>query len=136
MIGYEQALRVIQTQLLSENHTFEETVTELQQILRPSRRAGAEDIQDEEVEEDEEDGVNEISNESRNETATGGMGVQRALGLAAMRWFLTLVDPSIVYEAALATYDMDLTLMVAALSQRDPREYRPFIEHLRAVPEG
>lgn len=57
-------------------------------------------------------------------------------GLAAMRWLLILVDPSIIYTAALSTYDMNLTLMVATLSQRDPREYRPFIEHLRQVPEG
>ena len=53
-----------------------------------------------------------------------------------MRWLLILVDPSIVYTAALSTYDMNLTLMVATLSQRDPREYRPFIEHLRQVPPG
>ena len=57
-------------------------------------------------------------------------------GFAAMRWLLILVDPSIVYTAALSTYDMNLTLMVATLSQRDPREYRPFIEHLRQVPPG
>ena len=57
-------------------------------------------------------------------------------GLAAMRWLLILVDPSVIYSAALSTYDMTLTLMVATLSQRDPREYRPFIEHLRQVPWG
>ena len=80
-------------------------------------------------------GEDDEDNDDDSETVQGEAG-GNSLGLAAMKWLLVLVDASIVYEAALATYDMDLTLMVAALSQRDPREYRPFIEHMRAVPGG
>ena len=57
-------------------------------------------------------------------------------GLAAMKWLLILVDPSIVYNVALGTYSMELTQMVASLSQRDPREYKPLIERYNSVPVG
>ena len=105
-VDYEEALRMIQTQLLSEHRSIDETVLGLRE--HPSNSS-------EEDSDEEDNGVD---------------------GLAAMRWLLVLVDPSIVYSAALGTYDMDITLMVAALSQRDPREYRPFIDHMRSMPMG
>ena len=61
---------------------------------------------------------------------------EESCGLAAMRWFLILVDPAIVYNVALGTYSMELTQMVASLSQRDPREYKPLLQRYNSVPVG
>lgn len=56
------------------------------------------------------------------------------LGLKGMKWLLILVDPSIVYNVALGTYDLELTELVAFLSQQDPREFKPYLERLRQLP--
>ncbi|KAM4066889.1 IKI3 family protein [Hirsutella rhossiliensis] len=46
-----------------------------------------------------------------------------------------LVDVNRVYENALGLYDLDLALLVAQQSQRDPREYLPFIQNLHVLSE-
>lgn len=46
-----------------------------------------------------------------------------------------LVDVNRVYENALGLYDLDLALLVAQQSQRDPREYLPFIQNLHVLAE-
>ncbi|RDA92560.1 hypothetical protein CP533_0920 [Ophiocordyceps camponoti-saundersi (nom. inval.)] len=46
-----------------------------------------------------------------------------------------LVDVNRVYENALGLYNLDLALLVAQQSQRDPREYLPFIQNLHALPK-
>lgn len=46
-----------------------------------------------------------------------------------------LVDVNRLYENALGLYNLDLALLVAQQSQRDPREYLPFIQELHALPE-
>ncbi|OAA69460.1 iki3 [Cordyceps fumosorosea ARSEF 2679] len=46
-----------------------------------------------------------------------------------------LVDVNRLYENALGLYNLELTLLVAQQSQRDPREYLPFIQTLHALPE-
>ncbi|KAJ6440781.1 elongator complex protein 1 [Purpureocillium lavendulum] len=46
-----------------------------------------------------------------------------------------LVDVNRVYEHALGLYNLELALLVAQQSQRDPREYLPFIQNLHALPE-
>ncbi|KJZ78807.1 hypothetical protein HIM_01580 [Hirsutella minnesotensis 3608] len=46
-----------------------------------------------------------------------------------------LVDVNRVYENALGLYDLALALLVAQQSQRDPREYLPFIQNLHALSE-
>ena len=46
-----------------------------------------------------------------------------------------LVDVNRLYENALGLYNLDLALLVAQQSQRDPREYLPFIQNLHALPE-
>lgn len=56
------------------------------------------------------------------------------LGLKGMKWLLILVEPSIIYNVALGTYDLDLTELVAFLSQQDPREFKPYLTHLRELP--
>lgn len=46
-----------------------------------------------------------------------------------------LVDVNRLYENALGLYNLELALLVAQQSQRDPREYLPFIQNLHALPE-
>lgn len=57
-----------------------------------------------------------------------------SLGLKGMKWLLILVEPSIVYNVALGTYDLELTELVALLSQQDPREFKPYLTHLKDLP--
>ncbi|PHH81433.1 hypothetical protein CDD83_3580 [Cordyceps sp. RAO-2017] len=46
-----------------------------------------------------------------------------------------LVDVNRVYDNALGLYNLDLALLVAQQSQRDPREYLPYIQNLHTLPE-
>ncbi|KAK0613849.1 IKI3 family-domain-containing protein [Immersiella caudata] len=45
-----------------------------------------------------------------------------------------LVDVNKLFDHALGLYNLDLTLLVAQQSQRDPREYLPFIQELHRMP--
>ena len=45
-----------------------------------------------------------------------------------------LTDTNRLYDAALALYDLEVALLVAQNSQRDPREYMPFLENLQSLP--
>ncbi|XP_052279525.1 putative elongator complex protein 1 isoform X1 [Dreissena polymorpha] len=51
----------------------------------------------------------------------------------ALRYLLFLVDVNELYDIALGTYDFDLVLMVAEKSQKDPKEYIPFLNELRRL---
>ncbi|KAL2759381.1 hypothetical protein ACRALDRAFT_2023588 [Sodiomyces alcalophilus JCM 7366] len=46
-----------------------------------------------------------------------------------------LVDVNLLYDHALGLYNLNLALLVAQQSQRDPREYLPFIQNLHTLPE-
>ncbi|KAI1373749.1 IkappaB kinase complex, IKAP component [Hypoxylon crocopeplum] len=46
-----------------------------------------------------------------------------------------LADVNTLYDEALGLYHLDLALLVAQQSQRDPREYLPFIQNLHLLPE-
>jgi elongator complex protein 1 len=46
-----------------------------------------------------------------------------------------LVDVNTLYDHALGLYNLELTLLVAQQSQRDPREYVPFIQNLHTLSE-
>lgn len=46
-----------------------------------------------------------------------------------------LQDVNMLYDNALGLYNLDLALLVAQQSQRDPREYLPFIQDLHQKPE-
>ncbi|KAI0843450.1 IkappaB kinase complex, IKAP component [Hypoxylon sp. FL0890] len=46
-----------------------------------------------------------------------------------------LADVNTLYDEALGLYHLDLALLVAQQSQRDPREYLPFIQNLHQLPE-
>ncbi|KAK3098402.1 hypothetical protein FSP39_019180 [Pinctada imbricata] len=51
----------------------------------------------------------------------------------ALKYLLFLVDVNEMFDVALGTYDFDLVLMVAEKSQKDPKEYIPFLNHLRRL---
>jgi elongator complex protein 1 len=44
-----------------------------------------------------------------------------------------LADVNILYEKALGLYNLDLALLVAQKSQKDPREYLPFLQNLQEM---
>lgn len=46
-----------------------------------------------------------------------------------------LADVNRLYENALGLYDLDLALLVAQQSQKDPREYLPFMQNLQQMTE-
>jgi elongator complex protein 1 len=49
----------------------------------------------------------------------------------AMKYLLYLVDVNRLYDVALGLYDFDLVMLVAAKSNKDPKEYLPFLNNLR-----
>lgn len=52
----------------------------------------------------------------------------------ALKHLLWLSDGEAVYEAALGLYDLNLTAMVALNSQKDPKEFLPFLQDLQRMP--
>ncbi|CAL3971291.1 unnamed protein product [Diplocarpon coronariae] len=46
-----------------------------------------------------------------------------------------LADVNKLYDNALGLYNLDLALLVAQQSQKDPREYLPFMQNLQQMPE-
>uniref|UniRef100_A0A5B6YQC9 Elongator complex protein 1 n=1 Tax=Davidia involucrata TaxID=16924 RepID=A0A5B6YQC9_DAVIN len=52
----------------------------------------------------------------------------------ALKHLLWLSDSEAVYEAALGLYDLNLTAIVALNSQRDPKEFLPFLQELECMP--
>ncbi|KAK3073710.1 putative elongator complex protein 1 [Teratosphaeriaceae sp. CCFEE 6253] len=49
---------------------------------------------------------------------------------AAVEHICFLADVNHLYDAALGLYDLDVTLLVAQQSQKDPREYLPYLQSL------
>ncbi|KAL9617176.1 MAG: hypothetical protein Q9160_008030 [Pyrenula sp. 1 TL-2023] len=45
-----------------------------------------------------------------------------------------LTDPNTLYTSSLSLHNLELTLLVAQQSQRDPREYVPHLRHLHSLP--
>jgi elongator complex protein 1 len=54
-------------------------------------------------------------------------------GENAVNHLVFLSDASRLYNVALSTYDLELTVSVAENAQMDPREYLPFLERLHAL---
>ncbi|KAK5629375.1 hypothetical protein RRF57_005090 [Xylaria bambusicola] len=57
------------------------------------------------------------------------------LAETAVEHICFLADVNTLYDEALGLYHLDLALLVAQQSQRDPREYLPFIQNLHQLPE-
>ncbi|GAB1600612.1 putative elongator complex protein 1 [Argonauta hians] len=51
----------------------------------------------------------------------------------ALRHILSIVDVNDLYNIALGMYDFDIVLMVAEKSQKDPKEYLPFLNNLQTM---
>ncbi|XP_053152416.1 elongator complex protein 1 isoform X2 [Hemicordylus capensis] len=51
----------------------------------------------------------------------------------ALKYLLYLVDVGELYDHSLGTYDFDLVIMVAEKSQKDPKEYLPFLNKLKKM---
>jgi elongator complex protein 1 len=52
----------------------------------------------------------------------------------AIKYIAVFVDIDQLYNVALGMYDFDLTMLVAQQSQKDPREYVPFLNELKRTP--
>ncbi|KAL5482011.1 hypothetical protein EMCRGX_G022290 [Ephydatia muelleri] len=61
-------------------------------------------------------------------------GVHLPTAEEALKYTLFLVDVNQLFDVALGMYDFDLVLMVAERSQKDPKEYLPFLNELRRLP--
>ncbi|XP_068032591.1 elongator complex protein 1 [Anomalospiza imberbis] len=59
--------------------------------------------------------------------------VQAVSAEEALKYLLFLVDINELYDYSLGTYDFDLVIMVAEKSQKDPKEYLPFLNTLRKM---
>lgn len=51
-----------------------------------------------------------------------------------LQYFSWLADADELYDLALSIYDLDLALMVAEFTQKDPKEYLAFINELKQTP--
>lgn len=65
----------------------------------------------------------------------GLMGRNRDLAEKAVEHICFLADVNKLYDTALGMYNLDLALLVAQQSQKDPREYLPFLQKLQEMPE-
>uniref|UniRef100_A0AAY4D1C0 Elongator complex protein 1 n=1 Tax=Denticeps clupeoides TaxID=299321 RepID=A0AAY4D1C0_9TELE len=63
-----------------------------------------------------------------NPPSSAGVSAEEAL-----KYLVFLVNVNELYEHSLGTYDFDLVLMVAEKSQKDPKEYLPFLNMLKAL---
>lgn len=55
---------------------------------------------------------------------------------SALKLLLCLVDASELYDNALGTYDFEIAVMVAEKTQKDPKQYIPFLNDLRSLEEN
>ena len=44
-----------------------------------------------------------------------------------------MAEPETVYKAAFLTFDLELVAMAAEFTQKDPKEYLPYLEELKAM---
>ncbi|KAI9145319.1 IKI3 family-domain-containing protein [Paraphysoderma sedebokerense] len=61
--------------------------------------------------------------------------ISNSLADAALKYTVFLVPVNDMYNVALGLYDFNLVLMVAQHSQKDPREYLPFLTGLKQLPK-
>ena len=54
----------------------------------------------------------------------------------SLRHLHVMVDGRILFQEALATYDLELALTVAQVSNNDPKEYIPFLNKLKGLEEN
>ena len=59
--------------------------------------------------------------------------MEKGLGEKAIEHICFLADVNQLYESALGLYDLSLALAVAQKSQKDPREYMPYLQNLQGM---
>lgn len=57
-------------------------------------------------------------------------GISADKGLEYLCW---IVDANVLYNFALQTYDFELIIMVAKKTQKDPKEFLPYLEKLKSM---
>jgi len=51
----------------------------------------------------------------------------------ALEYVSWLVKPDRLYDVALTTYDFELVTLVATQTQKDPKEYVPYLQELKSM---
>ncbi len=54
-------------------------------------------------------------------------------GEQALEYLCWLADANKMFEVALSSYDLELVEMVGLQTQKDPREYMPYLEELQNI---
>ncbi|ESN98799.1 hypothetical protein HELRODRAFT_188913 [Helobdella robusta] len=54
----------------------------------------------------------------------------------ALKFIIRLVDVNELFNIALGTYDLQLVVMVAEMSHKDPKEFLPYLNELKEMPEN
>ncbi|CAL7938888.1 unnamed protein product [Xylocopa violacea] len=54
----------------------------------------------------------------------------------ALKYLLYIVDVNVLFDIALGMYDFNLAMLVASKSQKDPKEYIPFLNNLKKLEEN
>ncbi|XP_076644239.1 elongator complex protein 1 isoform X1 [Halictus rubicundus] len=54
----------------------------------------------------------------------------------ALKYLLYIVDVNTLFDTALGMYDFDLAMFIASRSQKDPKEYIPFLNDMRELDEN
>ena len=52
----------------------------------------------------------------------------------ALEYVSWLVNPNRLFDVALTTYNIDLVTLVATQTQKDPKEYVPYLKELKSYP--
>jgi elongator complex protein 1 len=52
----------------------------------------------------------------------------------ALEYVSWLVNPNKLFDVALTTYDFNLVTLVATQTQKDPKEYVPYLQELKSLP--
>ncbi|GBG58830.1 hypothetical protein CBR_g230 [Chara braunii] len=78
-----------------------------------------------------------IGQQEEEEEGSHMMRDKRQRGLStedALKHLMVLTDSNRLFDTALGIYDLHLAAMVASHSQRDPKEFLPFLQELEAMP--
>ena len=70
------------------------------------------------------------------ESEKSAENVSRVTSDEALKYLLYIVDVNALFDTALGMYDFDLTMFVASNSQKDPKEYIPFLNGLTKLDEN
>lgn len=61
---------------------------------------------------------------------------EHIMSVEALKYLLYIMDVNVLFDIALGMYDFDLTMFIASKSQKDPKEYIPFLNGLKKLDEN